>query len=107
MSNRGARSSCVIAELDMSRISPCPVGLQWRWSKPERRLLRTFRRPDLDAFQVEHPNLGYRAARSRKSTDLAAGGQDPVTGNDQRYRIAGHGSTYVARSLWPTPELPG
>ena len=75
--------------------------------KPKNVSLPALRGPDLDAFQAEHPDLGCRASRSRKPANLAAGGQDPVTGNDQRDRISRHGLTNVARSLWPATQLPG
>ena len=53
----------------------------------------------MNALQLEHADLSRRAAWRGKTTDLAAGRQDPVAGDDQRHRILGHGFTDVARGL--------
>src|SRR5882724_13295226 len=66
--------------------------------------LRRLRRLDADALQLEHANLGRRAARRGEAPDLAAGRQDPVAGDDQGHRILGHGLADIARGLVPGPE---
>jgi hypothetical protein len=43
-------------------------------------LLRRAGRLDMNALQLEHADLGRRAARRGKTTNLAAGRQDPVAG---------------------------
>src|SRR5262249_10552774 len=62
-------------------------------------------RLDTNSFEFEHAHLGRRAARGRKTTELAAGRQDPVARNDQRHGILGHGLTDVARGLCPGTDL--
>ena len=59
----------------------------------------------MNALQLEHANLGRRTARRGKTANLAAGCQDPVTGNDQRHRIPGHGLTDIARGLPPGTQF--
>ena len=70
-----------------------------------KRLLSRLRWLDMNALQLEHADLGRRAAWRGKTTNLAAGRQDPVAGDDQRHRILGHGLTDIARGLWPGAEF--
>ena len=51
------------------------------------------------------PSLRRRAAGRGEAADFAAGGQDPVTGNDQGRRIAGHRLADVARRLAAGADL--
>jgi len=59
----------------------------------------------VNALQLKHADLGRRTARRGKTTNLTAGRQDPVTGDDQRHRIPGHGLTDIARGLRPGTEF--
>src|SRR6202045_2767645 len=70
-----------------------------------KRLLSRLRRLDMNAFQLEHADLGRRAAWRGKTTNLAAGRQDPVAGDDQRHRVLCHRLTDIARGLWPGAEF--
>src|SRR5436190_19029272 len=51
--------------------------------------------------------LRRRAPRRGEAPDLAAGGQDPMAGNDQRHRILGHSLADIARGLRAGAELLG
>jgi hypothetical protein len=59
----------------------------------------------VNALQLKHADLGRRTARRGKTTNLTAGRQNPVTGDDQRHRIPGHGLTDIARGLRPGTKL--
>ena len=73
-------------------------------SEPKRPLSRS-RWLEMNALQLEHAHLGRRAAWRGKTTNLAAGRQDPVAGDDQRHRILGHGLTHITRGLWPGTDF--
>src|ERR1700730_16996783 len=55
-----------------------------------KRLLSRLRWLDMNALQLEHADLGRRAAGRGETTNPAAGRQDPVAGDDQRHRILCH-----------------
>ena len=59
----------------------------------------------MNALQREHADLGRRAAWCGKTTNLTAGREDPVAGDDQRHRIPGHGLTDIAGGFWPGTEF--
>ena len=69
------------------------------------RLLRRSWWLEVDALQRQHMLFCRRAARRRKTTELPAGRQHPVAGDDQRHRIPDHGLTDIARSFWPGAKL--
>ena len=73
-------------------------------SKRERSLSRS-RGRDVNALQLKHADFSRRATRRGKTTNLTAGRQNPVTGDDQRHRIPSHGSTDIARGLRPGTEF--
>src|SRR6202011_3453511 len=70
-----------------------------------KRLLSRLQWLEMNALQLEHADLGRRAARRGKTANLTAGRQDPVAGDDQRHRIPDHGLTDVARSFLPGAQL--
>src|ERR1700719_4319559 len=55
----------------------------------------------MNPLQREHADLSRRAAWRGKTTNLTAGRQDPVAGDDSCHRILGHGLTDIPRSFWP------
>jgi hypothetical protein len=55
--------------------------------------------PRLSAIAADVP------LRSAKPDDLAACRQNPVTGDDQRHRVSGHGLTDIARGFRPGAEF--
>src|SRR5580698_4413080 len=73
----------------------------------EQRTLSRWWRLDMNTLQLEHSELGGRAARRGKTTNLAASCQDPVARDDQRDRVLGHGLTHIARGFWPRTQLLG
>ena len=84
-------------------------GLRRRaWSnlllEPKRSLDRS-RWRNMNAFQLEHADLGHRAAWRGKTIDLTASRQHPVAWNDQRHRVFRHGLTNIARSLRPSADF--
>src|SRR5580693_1077854 len=68
-------------------------------------LLRLLRRPDANALQFQHAHLRPRAAGRRETADFAAGGEHPVTGNDQGRRIPRHRFPDVARGFAASANL--
>jgi len=59
----------------------------------------------MDPLQLEHADLGRRAARRGESTHLVPGGQHPVAGDDQWNRISGHGLPDIARRFGSGAEF--
>jgi hypothetical protein len=78
--------------------------LQQRWGMPVSYVITAYN----DMAKIRDPAGGealligivYRG----KTTNLTAGREDPVAGDDQRHRIPGHGLTDIARRFWPSAE---
>ena len=67
--------------------------------------LRRFWGPKANALHFEHAHLRFRAAGRREAANLAARGQHPVAGNDQRGRILGHRLADSARRFAARADL--
>ena len=67
--------------------------------------LRRSSRREGDALQFEHAPFGGYAARCGKAAELTARGQHPVAGDDEGYRVMGHGLADIAGGLRPSAQL--